>query len=112
MLRFKGTLMANYLVRWKSGNKTVEVRLLDKAGPLNRYEFSDNNSVVPSEGDFTNQMNQAVPIGGGWVMHKFDNARDYPANGGNVDKGTGTVDITHVGTFPKGVFDWEVVKQL
>lgn len=78
---------------------------------MNRYKFSDPNAVVPSEGHFTNQID-AVPVGGGWVMNGFDNGKTYPANGSEEDKGMGTIDITHIGTFPKGKFNWEVITKL
>ena len=104
--------MADYLIRWKSNGQTVDVELIDTIGPVNTYEFSDKNAVLPFRGDFTNQMNQAVPTVSGWVMNGFDNAKNYPANGSEEDKGTGNVDITHVGTFPQGQFNWEVIKKL
>jgi hypothetical protein len=64
----------------------------------------------PSEGDYTNQMEQAVPTAGGWVMKDYDNAKDYKDDGSS--SGPGEVHMTHEGTFPQGPFTWSVVKKL
>lgn len=104
--------MADYRLRWTNGNDQVEVDLVDDIGPSNSYTFSDPNAVVPSAGSCTNQMQQVVPAGGGWVIRNFDNGKDYVPDDQVNSAGDGNVDITNVGTFPKGDFQWLVIKRL
>lgn len=101
--------MSDYRVRWANGNAEVEVDLIDKIGWTNTYQFSDPDAMIPSSGDATNQVDM-VPVTGDWVMYGFDNSQNYPTDG--TAKGKGIVKDIALGEFPKGEFEWVVIKKL
>ena len=102
--------MASYTARWTSGAAAIDVDLIDAIGPINNYQFSDPNGVIPAQGDCTNQMNRVVPTVGGWVMNGFDNSSDY-ATDGSVS-GLGETLVTFLGSFPQGEFTWVITRKL
>ena len=102
--------MSDYRVRWTNEASEVELDLIDNIGPINTYKFSDPNAMIPSKGDATNQLKDMVPTTGDWVMYGFDNGQNYPADGTAMGKGI-VKDIAE-GEFPKGEFEWVVIKKL
>lgn len=99
--------MPDYRVQWTNVDSSVEVDLIDSVGPKNDYMFLDPNAVIPSKGEFMNQFSKVTPDDGSWTMSDFDNKTVYPLG----HQGKGEVFGIADGTFPKGIFDWTIVKK-
>lgn len=100
--------MTSYRVQWTNDGSSVELDLIDSLGPKNNYKFLDPNAMIPATGEFYNQFSRVTPDDPSWTMLNFDNDVDYSPG----EKGNGEVFITHIGSFPEGVFQWEIVQKL
>lgn len=99
--------MASWTVILRQGPTSTELALIDKAGPINRYKFSDPNAFLPPEGDFTNQTQNVVPsVPNCWILRNFD--IDTVSVG---DDGKGEV-FDSAGTFPDGEITWKVKSKI